>query len=358
MTPRAGAIDVLVVGLGPAGASAAAAAATRGARVFAIDRKRQAGVPVQCAELVPSLMALSLPWIAAHARQSITGMRTFIEDAAPEITDPFPGLMIDRATFDAALVEEARTAGAAIGLDLALRSTDSDGVATLSDGRTVAARVIIGADGPHSGVGRAIGAVNRIVAETRQVTVPLRAPSDTTDIFLSGDLPGGYGWCFPKGTVANVGLGGTPAVRPRFKPLLQGLLDRLERAGLVGGHISCITGGAIPCGGMIGPAGRLGGSDVLLAGDAAGLANPVSGAGINAAVLSGRLAGEAAAGLANGQSNAAAAYAEEIGDLLAVSLERALRRREAQLAIWETGRLPSAAEHRRGWIAFPEYWAA
>ena len=55
------------------------------------------------------------------------------------------------------------------------------------------------------------------------------------------------------------------------------------------------TGGAIPVGGMLKPWGRLGAALVLLAGDAAGLANPVTGAGIAAAVQSGRLAGEAAA---------------------------------------------------------------
>lgn len=357
MTRRTGAIDVLVVGLGPAGASAAAAAASGGARVLAIDRKWQAGVPVQCAELVPSLMAQSLPWIAAHARQSITGMRTYIEDAAPELTDPFPGLMIDRASFDAALVDEARAAGAETGLGIALRSLGTDGVAVLSDGRTVAARVVVGADGPGSRVGRAIGAVSAIVAETRQVTVPLRVPSDTTDIFLTGDLPGGYGWCFPKGDVANVGLGGAPSARPHFKPLLAALIGRLEREGLVGKEVSCITGGAIPCGGMIGPAGRIGAVDVLLAGDAAGLANPVSGAGINPAVLSGRLAGMAAAGIAGGSSGAVADYAEELCDLFETSLGRALRRRAELLAIEEAGRRPTTAEHRRGWIAFPEYWA-
>ncbi len=48
--------DVLVLGLGPAGASAAAEAARRGCRVVSLDRKRQAGIPVQCAELVPALL--------------------------------------------------------------------------------------------------------------------------------------------------------------------------------------------------------------------------------------------------------------------------------------------------------------
>ena len=51
------------------------------------------------------------------------------------------------------------------------------------------ARVLIGADGPRSVVGRAIGSVNRRLVETRQVTVPLLAAHDATDIFLSAAHP-------------------------------------------------------------------------------------------------------------------------------------------------------------------------
>ncbi len=84
---------------------------------------------------------------------------------------------------------------------------------------------------------------------------------------------------------------------------------------------------------------------MLLAGDAAGLANPVTGAGIAAAVHSGRLAGQAAAGMAP------EAYGEELHDLYGAALERALsRRRELR----ETPLRKS--DLRRGWIAYPEYW--
>ena len=68
--------DVLVIGLGPAGASAAAQAARRGCRVIAIDRRRTPGVPVQCAEFVPSLIGVDVPNLADSVRQPIRAMTT------------------------------------------------------------------------------------------------------------------------------------------------------------------------------------------------------------------------------------------------------------------------------------------
>ena len=105
------------------------------------------------------------------------------------------------------------------------------------------------------------------------------------------------------------------------------------------------TGGAIPVGGMLKPWGFLQNTAVLLAGDAAGLANPVSGAGIAAAVHSGRFAGEA------GASGRFQDYEEELEDVYRAALERALARRKELLS----SRLEKSAL-RRGWIAYPEYW--
>jgi flavin-dependent dehydrogenase len=102
---------------------------------------------------------------------------------------------------------------------------------------------------------------------------------------------------------------------------------------------------------MLRPWGVLGDTPVLLAGDAAGLANPVTGAGIAAAVHSGRLAGEAASRLVAGERGAALAYQEELEDVFKPALERAAaRRRELMTAV------PGKAALRRGWIAYPEYW--
>jgi digeranylgeranylglycerophospholipid reductase len=334
------AADVLVLGLGPAGASAAAAAAAGGCRVIAIDRKREAGVPVQCAEFVPALIDAE---VAGAVRQRIDAMATFVEDDAVDLQPNFPGHMLDRAAFDAALVAKAAAAGAQLRFGAMARRVGRAGVVELGDGTLLRARVIVGADGPRSRAGKAIASVNTALVETRQVTVPLRRAHAATDIFLSAQIPGGYGWLFPKGAVANLGAGVAPAHKSRLKAIVARLHASLSDR--VGEEILSHTGGAIPVGGMLRPWGRLGETLVLLAGDAAGLANPVTGAGIAAAVQSGRVAGEAAA------SGSAERYQEELEDLLGASLDRALRRRREML-----DKVPTKAMLRRGWIAYPEYW--
>jgi flavin-dependent dehydrogenase len=288
------------------------------------------------------------------ARQPIAAMQTMVENEAPDLTQDFRGRMIDRARFDGELVARAFAAGADCRFGVSLAALSSDGIATLSDGARLAARVIVGADGPRSRVGAAIGAINRELVETRQITVPLTAPHDATDIFLSAEIVGGYGWLFPKGDIANLGLGVSPDHRARLKPLLDGLRARLIAQGRIGEAILGHTGGAIPVGGMNAAQGLLGDCTVLLAGDAAGLVNPVTGAGIPAAVISGRLAGEAAAQILSGKPHS---YAEDLDDLFGASLQRALRRRRELLAKFANGK-PDEADLRRGWIAYPEYWAA
>jgi geranylgeranyl reductase family protein len=332
--------DLIVLGLGPAGAIAAAEAARRGCRVIALDRKREAGVPVQCAEFVPALLEVD----AGAIRQPIGAMQTFVEDDAPELKADFPGRMLDRAAFDASLVQAAQRAGAEIRFSCFIRKVTARGTVELSNGQCLHASVIIGADGPRSRAGKAIGCVNTQLVETRQVTVGLVQPHLATDIFLSADIPGGYGWLFPKGKVANLGAGVSPQYKARLKSIVAGLqASQRER---LSSQVLAVTGGAIPVGGMLKPWGFLENVLVLLAGDAAGLANPVTGAGIAAAVHSGRLAGRAAA------TRAPEEYEQELEDLYGAALERALRRRRELLASsFHKNHL------RRGWIAYPEYWA-
>jgi geranylgeranyl reductase family protein len=334
--------DVIVLGLGPAGASAAAEAARRGCKVIALDRKERAGVPVQCAELVPAMIDADL---AGVVRQRIESMATFVEDDAPDLKPDFPGRMLDRAAFDASLVEAARRAGADVRFSCFIRRVTPRGEVELGDGGLLAAPVIVGADGPRSRAGKAIGSVNTELVETRQITVGLAQPHGATDIFLSADIPGGYGWLFPKGEVANLGAGVSPQYKARLKSTVARLHSQLVKEGRVGPAVSALTGGAIPAGGMLKPFSFLKDRLVLLAGDAAGLANPVTGAGIAAAVHSGRLAGQAAA------TRSAEEYENELEDLYRAAFERALRRRRELLTV-----RPEKAALRRGWIAYPEYW--
>ncbi len=350
-------IDVLVAGLGPAGSCAAREAARAGHSVIAVERKAYAGKPVQCAEFVPSTVGIDVGCLSETCRQAVQSMVTFVEDGLGEKTENFPGLMIDREAFDRSLAMSALTDGADCRFNVSIREVTQSGIVILADGTTIKPRVLIGADGPHSIVGKAINQVNVHIAETRQITVPLLQPCDSTDIFLSSKFIGGYAWLFPKDDQANIGLGLLPAHKKSLKPLLADLHRDLIACGRVGEMISYHTGGAIPVGGMLKPIGSLEATSVLLAGDAAGLTNPVTGAGINAAIVSGRLAGQCAVELLSACDEAQDLYHEELEDLFQPSLDRALKRRKALLAHYECGE-PSGAELRQNWIAYPEYWAA
>lgn len=347
---------MLVIGLGPGGGAAAAAAARGGLRVLAIEKRKEIGAPVQCAEFIP------LP-IGKYATgegvlcQHVAAMASHLPSGAVAQTD-FPGLMVDRAAFDQALAREARAAGAEIRTDTRLTALDAAQfcaeLRSAEGATTVRYRVLIAADGPRSTVARLLGLPALETVETRQYTVPLQVPSDRTDIWLSEAYPGGYAWLFPKGSLANLGLGADP----RFARDLKGPLDALHRLlvdqGRVGTEILYRTGGAIPVGGL---RERLAVANVMFVGDAAGLTHPVTGAGIAPAVVSGERAGQAAAALLSGKdADALAEFEADIRDQYEASLTRAVERRRRLTGYWRTPEAMGDAPHRRGWIAFPEYF--
>jgi digeranylgeranylglycerophospholipid reductase len=350
--------DVLVVGLGPAGSRAAATAAAAGLSVVALERRKVAGAPVQCAEFVPVLIEHEVPGVRTVTEQQVARMLTFIGKQQPEVTNHFHGLMIDRGAFDRMLAHEAAWNGAECRYGETVMSIRVDGTVTTSSGARLRSQILIGADGPHSRVGMAIGQINGDLVDTRQVTVPLILPHDATDIFLSSDYYGGYAWLFPKGAVANVGLGMAVEARRLLKPMLAALCEKLADERRIGTKTFALTGGSIPVGGRLRSIGRLGRTAVLLAGDAAGLTNPVTGAGIASAVQSGALAGRAAADFLGDCSGAIDGYEEELGDIFDAALNRAVRRRREVLACYTGDGAPDARALSEGWIASPQYWAA
>ena len=360
ITPTEGADrpDVLIVGVGPAGARAAAAAASLGCTVLAVERRCRIGEPVQCAEFVSAALAVEgISW-AQVTRQPIMRMVSAVEAAEPRVSEDFRGRMLNRRAFDVALARQALNAGARILLGVAVSEVLIDGGVRLSNGRLIRPRALIGADGPRSLIGAALGRPNREFVAARQVTVPLAQPHEATDIFLSRAYPGGYAWLFPTADRANLGVGIDFQHRVRLKALLQDLYAHLAAAGkLPAGLPSSMTGGLIPVGGRLRAIGALGAVPVVLAGDAAGLTNPVTGAGIEAAVHSGALAGEAAASWLGGRPFALEEYESELSDLYDGAHARAVLRRRELLDAVRRGRVTCEALWR-GWIASPQYWSS
>ena len=350
-------VDVLVAGLGPAGSAAAAAVARCGARVLGVDRRRAVGLPVQCAEFIPRPLG-HYAQSGGVLQQTIEGMLTVLPSGTA-IHSGFPGLMIDRAAFDQALAEEARGVGAELAMATQLVRIDAEHrQATLRGAageETMGYRLLVAADGPHSMVAKSLGLEELETVQTRQYTVPLNAAYRDTDIWLSPEYPGGYAWLFPKGKLANLGLGADKRLCPDLKRPLDALHRRLVAEGRVGWEIVCRTGGAIPVGGL---RASLVVDGTLFVGDAAGLTHPITGAGIAAAVISGERAGRAAAEYLGGDMNALDDFEEDMRDQFEASLARAAARRREMLAGWLAADARRDGFHRRGWIAFPEYFAA
>jgi len=352
---NATAVDVLVIGLGPGGGSAARILAEKGFDVLGIEKKAEIGQPVQCAEFVPLPMGSYARTDEVRA-QSIIGMKSFLPSGESKPTD-FPGLMINRAKFDAAIVHRAQDAGAKIQTATRLVKLEAGShqatVEHKGEQQIIHYKMLVAADGPHSQAARQLGLAELETVNTRQYTVPLLKPYDDTDIWLSDDYPGGYAWLFPKGNIANIGLGADKAFTADLKQPLDKLHKQLVEQGLVGEEISYRTGGLIPVGGM---RDKLYIQDCVLVGDAAGLTHPITGAGISAAVISGEAAGHAVAAYMQQDEDALEDYDEDMRDQFEITLNRAVATRQWLKKIWRTKHANQDDVMRHSWIAFDEYF--
>jgi digeranylgeranylglycerophospholipid reductase len=309
-------VDLAVVGAGPAGSSAAEAAAAAGISVWLIDKKSEIGSPVQCGGFLPEageleklLPSAELPRTLVDIPERIvlcrTSMQRIYSPSGSFKQFPVAGRVLDRRAFDRHLAYRAAIAGARI--LPATRARLAEGQLQLF-GRfrgTARPRIILGADGPHSTVSRAMGnpvQETGICLEYEMVDVDID-PHAAEMYFSARYAPGGYAWIIPLGSgSANVGVG----VRASYLSgqRLPQILDRfiaehpLAREKLAGGEAVAVMRGAVPAGGSP-PA--IMKDNLLLAGDAAGQVMATSGGGIPLAIVGGRIAGEAAAGYLRGE---------------------------------------------------------
>ena len=286
--------DVAVVGAGPAGSSAARAAAAAGVRVVLLDRADFPRYKTCGGGLIgPTLAHLpGGPPVRATVRRASFTLR----GASPlERTSSAPlVLTAARTELDDWLSRAAVSAGAELRTGCAVTGwTERDGVVELATAAgPLRAGVVIGADGTSSRLARHIGVVPARVDLGLEVELAVGALDArwSDRIHLDwGPLPGSYGWVFPKGDSLTVGV---IAARGRPDATRAYLADLLRRQGLTGLRVLHESGHLTRC---RAPTSPLGAGRVLLAGDAAGLLEPWTREGISFAVRSGELAGRTAA---------------------------------------------------------------
>jgi menaquinone-9 beta-reductase len=311
--------DLAVVGSGPAGSSAAIGAllVDPSLRVALLDRAEFPrdkscgdGIAPHVIDLLDDAGVTGI--VDGHV--PVSQLRLEKGSHGVDRTMLRPTWVIPRTTFDMRLVDAARAAGATL-LRHRVREL-SQGPSLVLDGE-LEARTVVGADGAYSTVARALGVtpdVTAVALRGYSPTPPARSSAQLI-VFDTEGQPA-YAWSFDRGDgLSNVGYGellGQRHDRPTKAEMME-RLDTLLPAATDSGtdwkghHLPLATGRWRP------PAGR-----IMLAGDAAGLVNPLTGEGIYYAVATGLAAGRAAAQalVAGEPATAGARYARATKRLL------------------------------------------
>jgi digeranylgeranylglycerophospholipid reductase len=308
VSPPRARYDLVVIGAGPAGSTAARTAAEAGLSVLLVEKRQEIGSPVRCAEGIGhgQLTAFIAPdprWISTE----VTGAQLTVHggnDVETLQAEGGRGYVLERRVFDRVLAEEAARAGAEVrvktaAVGLVCEEGAVRGVWLAAPGATwqVAASVVVAADGIESLAAQWAG------LETR---LPLKDAMSCAQYLLAGIeidpnrivyevgrgvAPGGYAWVFPKGEgLANVGLGVQADLAD--EPALNYLNRFIEgRPHLSAGSPVTLIAGGVP---VAPPPPRLVTDGLMVIGDAARQVDPLTGGGIASGMEAGRLAARVA----------------------------------------------------------------
>ena len=297
--------DIIVVGAGPAGSTAARYAAAGGAKVLMLEKDRDVGYPVRCGEAVSHEGVIQFiqpdpKWIAS----TVTKFRL----VAPNGKSVVPrldgaGYVLERRIFDYEVAKLAAKEGAEIVTkayvyDLLREDGKIIGVRALIKDKKVDLRskIVIGADGVESRIGKMAGIDTtchiRDMESCAQMTLSgVDVEDDVLDFYFGDNVsPGGYLWVFSKGKdTANVGLG-LAVEEAKKKSAIRYLHEFVEKKFPKAAMLTHIAGG-VPCAKTCDEIIK---ENVILVGDAAHQVNPVSGGGIISGMIGGMIGGQVA----------------------------------------------------------------
>ena len=299
--------DVVVVGAGPSGSVAARKFAESGLRVLLIEKRQEIGAPVRCAEAISvtetePYIPIDERWVNAHI--SHYTIHNLAGDSI-KVPPASPTLIVNRKVFDWELAHLAAKAGAEVRTKTQAEALVKTGdritglkINSMGKYAVVNTRLIIAADGTESQIARWAGlksvppmgdyyvGFQYLLGNMRRWIVPT-----VCEYHLGNELfPGGYGWVFPKGDdTANVGL---VITADRAKDTsAQGYLDRfIARYGPNVSILGAVAGG-IPATGALK---KMVTDGVMVVGDAAHQADPLTAGGINLGMIGADLAAQVA----------------------------------------------------------------
>ncbi len=301
--------DVIVVGGGPAGSTAARRVAQSGFSVLLIDKEmfpRTKPCAGGARFLVSELLDFDLSQIA-HRR--ISGLSLFAPsgfrvDCIPEDRSK-PGITVMREEFDHLLLRKAKEAGAAVLENnevIDIQESSSSISVTTIDGQTHTGRYVIGADGINSKVAKQLGFYSGWKTDSASVALEIEIEVGEqkvreicgepggydADLLLLyfGEFSNGYTWCFPKRTILSVGACCRQDKVQNIRNGFDRWFAKFQDAYDIESRILTSTAARFP----LRPANRLVKGRALLIGDAAGLVDAFTGEGIPEAIESGILA--------------------------------------------------------------------
>tara|TARA_Y100001970_G_C14242701_1_gene865902 strand:- start:2134 stop:3309 length:1176 start_codon:yes stop_codon:yes gene_type:complete len=297
--------DIVVVGGGPGGSMSALHAAKNGMSVCMLEKTRDIGYPVRCGEAlgeqaIKQFFEPKESWIASRIKRC-----RLVSPSGIKVNIPFnkeQGYVLNRRVFDYDLSLMAASEGAEIYTKCYVNFIEktSDGykifVEYLGDTKIITAKIVIGADGVDSRVGKWAGIKTMVKMKDMESCVQYSVGNidldvNRMDMYLGHSVaPGGYLWVFPKGEgFANIGIG-VSGKYSKEKSAKQ-YIDQFIKEKYPSATIHTTMCGGVPCAKPIKEPISEG---LMLVGDAAHFVNPMTGGGIAAAMKSGMFAGKVA----------------------------------------------------------------
>ncbi len=303
--------DLIIVGCGPAGASCARRAAQLGQDALVIEKvthpRRKAcggGLTLRVKDV------LDFDFSSVVEREQC-GLRLFspsgleINCRRPDVT----GYTVRREEFDHLLLKKAVEAGATVVQGVRVTDVEerTDKVKVVTDDGTYSSRLLVGADGVNSRVGRITGLLPGWKDDQIGLCIEASVPMDPDDIMrIAGDPEGsgrilieiyfgalthGYAWAFAKGSEFSLGIGTLVQYASDLKTAWIKFVNDFEQRYGVKCNLSAQTAARVP---LKGPIKNTCSKKIMLTGDAAGFVSPATGEGIYYAIRSGQIAAEVA----------------------------------------------------------------